>query len=78
MALLAGVPSLFAVYRPDSATTKNSPSRLVVWGAVLTLATYTTNQYARYRSIYEDVPGIAPVLLYLGLVPLWYQLGLVG
>lgn len=79
MALLAGIPALFAVYRPVNVPSKaKSATRLLMWSTIVLVAYYTTNQYAKYRSIYEQVPGIAPLILYMGLLPIWYQLALVG
>lgn len=78
LAIFSGLPLLLAVYRPACGSKGGSIARIPVGIVLLALASYTMQQYCKYVDLYEEVPGIAPAVLYLGLIPLWIQLALVA
>lgn len=78
LAIFSGLPLLLAVYRPTSSLKGIFITRIPVGLILLALASYTMQRYSSYREIYEEVPGVAPVILCLGLIPLWIQLALVA
>lgn len=77
MAILAGLPSLAAVYSPTGQRQQHI-RRGILGVALFVCAFVTFQQYSTLRPALEGVPGMAPVIIHLGLLPLWLQLAFVA
>jgi hypothetical protein len=71
MALLCGTPSLLAVYMAGS---KSMTSRLLLHAVLVLAAGLVMRQMSPHRAALDYIPGIAPAVFYLAVVPAWLQL----
>lgn len=78
MAILGGLPSLVAVYSYNPGGPKNTAQRACLTSALFLSVVCTLRAYLEFRLPLYQLSGIAPVILYLGLVPLWLQLAFVA
>jgi hypothetical protein len=77
MALMSGMPCLAAVYSPVGR--QDGLMRRGVISLSLALCVFATmHQYSELRPNFLGISGLAPVILYLGLVPVWLQMAIVA
>lgn len=77
MALLGGLPCLAAIYRPTGRE-KRVLRRIATVSILGMCILGTMQQFSQLRHTFLRTVGLAPVILYLGLVPIWLQVAFVA